>query len=128
MGTGQTRLKQKADLNPVASLNELIIDNVIPKSTEEAIKDKNCYEAMKLEYNSLDENIVWELVDNQVIKPTDSSWHFALKCGPSGEIMFFPSTRRRLQRDLFTDNAPLNYQDTFKLCTPQLFSAQTIGL
>ena len=31
----QTRLKHEADLNPVAILNELINDNLIPKSTGE---------------------------------------------------------------------------------------------
>ena len=62
----------------------MINDNVIPKSTEEAIKDKNWYEAMKTEYNSLVENDAWELVDNQEIKPI--------------------VTRKRLKRDLFTGN------------------------
>ena len=37
LSAGQTRLEQKADLNPVAFLNELTND-VIPESTEEAIK------------------------------------------------------------------------------------------
>ena len=43
LNAGQTRLEQEADLNPVAFLNELINDNVIPKSTEEAIKDGKWY-------------------------------------------------------------------------------------
>ena len=42
---------------------------------------------MKTEYNSLVENNVWENVDNQEKKPIGSCWHFALKCGPSGEIV-----------------------------------------
>ena len=42
---------------------------------------------MKTEYNSLVENNVWELVDNEEIKPISSCWHFALNCGPSGEIV-----------------------------------------
>ena len=41
---------------------------------------------MKLEYNSLVENKVWELVENKRNKPIGSRWHFALKFGPSGEI------------------------------------------
>ena len=69
LSAGQTRLEQEADLNPVAFLNGLINENVIPKSTEDAIKDNNWYEAIKTEYNSLIENNVWELVDNQEIKP-----------------------------------------------------------
>ena len=42
---------------------------------------------MKTEYTSLVENNVWEHVDNQEMKPIGSRWHFALKCGPSGEIV-----------------------------------------
>ena len=41
LSAGQTRLEKEADLNPVAFSIELINDNVIPKSTEEAIKDKS---------------------------------------------------------------------------------------
>ena len=41
---------------------------------------------MKTEYNLLFENNVWEVVDNQELKPIGSRWHIALKCGPSGEI------------------------------------------
>ena len=40
---------------------------------------------MKLEYNSLVKNKVWELVKNEGNKPIGSRWHFALKFGPSGE-------------------------------------------
>ena len=68
LGAGQTRLEQEANLNPVAFLNELINDNVIPNSTEETMKDKNWYEEMKTEYNSLIKNNVWEFVDNQETK------------------------------------------------------------
>ena len=41
LSAGQIRLQQEAGLNPIAFLKELINDNGIPKSTEEAIKDKN---------------------------------------------------------------------------------------
>ena len=61
---------------------------MIPKSTE-AKKDKNWYEAMKTEYNSLVKSNVWELVDNQDIKTFGSRWLFTLKCGPSGERVRF---------------------------------------
>ena len=43
----QTRLVQKADLNPVRFLSELKNDNVIPKSTQEAIKDKKIIKQSK---------------------------------------------------------------------------------
>ena len=38
LSTGQTRLEHEADLNLVAFLNDLLNDNVIPKSTGEALK------------------------------------------------------------------------------------------
>ena len=44
---------------------------------------------MKTEYKSLVEKNVWELVDNQGIKPIGSPWHFALKCAPCGEIVMY---------------------------------------
>ena len=53
LSAGQTRLEEEADLNSIAFLSELINDNLIPKSTEEAIKDNNWFEAMQTEYNSL---------------------------------------------------------------------------
>ena len=74
------------DLNPVAFLGEIVNNELLLKSIDEAIRDKNLYEAMKLEYNSLVENKVWELVKNNGNKPIGSRWHFALKFGPSGEI------------------------------------------
>ena len=59
----------------------------IPKSTEEAIKDKKWYEAVKTEYNSLVENNFWDLVDNHEIKAIGSRWQFVLKRGTSREIV-----------------------------------------
>ena len=75
------------DLNPVAFLGEIVNNELLPKSIDEAIRDKNWYEAMKLEYNSVVENKVWELVENKGNKPIGSRWHFALKFGPSGECI-----------------------------------------
>ena len=73
------------DLYPVAFL-EIVNNELLPKSIDEAIRDKNWYEAMKLEYNSLVENKVWELVENKGNKPIGCRWHFALKFAPSGEV------------------------------------------
>ena len=52
-------------LNPVASLDEIVNKNLLHKSFDEAIRDKDWYEAMKLKCNSLVENKVWELVENK---------------------------------------------------------------
>ena len=101
---------------------------MIYKSTEAAIKDKNCFAAMKTEYNSLDENNVWELVNNQEIKPFGRSWHLFLKRGPSGEIVRykarlvtkgFSQMPGRDYNETYSPTTRLNYQeDTFKLCNP----------
>ena len=74
------------DLNPVAFLGEIVNNELLPKSIDETIRDKNWYESMKLEYNSLVENNVWELVENKGNKPIGSRWHIAIKFGPRGEI------------------------------------------
>ena len=60
-------------------------NELLPKSIDEAIRDKNWYKTIKVEYNSLVENKVYELVENKGNKPIGSRWHFALKFGPSGE-------------------------------------------
>ena len=39
--------------------------------------------------NSLAENNVWELVDNQGNQPIHSSCTFSLKLGPSGAMMIY---------------------------------------
>ena len=57
------------DINPVAVLGEIVNNELLPKFIDEAIRDKKWYEAMKLEYNSLVENKVWELVENKGNKP-----------------------------------------------------------
>ena len=85
-------VRKKGKLNPVGFFNELINVNVIPISTEEAKKDKILFEAMKTECNSSVEYNVWKLVYNQEIKHNGSRWHFALKCGTSGEILGYKAT------------------------------------
>ena len=42
---------------------------------------------MKIEYNSLVENDVWELVDSDETKPIGSCSYFSLNCGPSGQMV-----------------------------------------
>ena len=74
------------DLNPVVFLDGIVHEELLPKFIDESIRDKDWYEARKLEYNSLVENKVWELVDKKGNKPIGSCWLFALKFGPSGEI------------------------------------------
>ena len=69
------------DINPVAVLGEIVNNELLPKSIDEAIREKNWYEAMKLEYNSLVENKFWELVENKGNKPIVLKFFI-----PSGEI------------------------------------------
>ena len=44
---------------------------------------------MKDEYNSLSENKVWDLVEDNGAKVVGSRWHFGVKYGPTGEISRF---------------------------------------
>ena len=70
------QLDSEGDLHPVAFLGEIVNNELLPMSIDEAIRDKNWYESMKLEYNALVENKVWELVENKGDKPIGSRWHF----------------------------------------------------
>ena len=97
------------NLNPVAFLGEIVNNELLPKSIDEAIRDKNWYEAMKLEYNSSVENKVWELVENKGNKPIGSRWHFALKFSPSGEITRY---KARLVAKGFSQVPGRDYNET----------------
>ena len=114
LSAGQTWLEQEADLSPGAFLKELVNDNLIPKSTEAAIKIKFCYEAMKIVYNTLVENNIWELVNNQKIKPFGRFWHIALKCWPNGEIVRYKS---RLVAKGFSQIPGRDYKETYSQTT-----------
>ena len=57
--------EQEADAYLVAFFCEILSDNLIPESKEEAIKDKQWFKAMQTEYNTLVENNVCLIVDNQ---------------------------------------------------------------
>ena len=102
------------DLNPVAFLGEIVNNELLPKSIDEAIRDKKWYEAMKLEYNSLVENKVWELVENKGNKPITSRWHFALKFGPSGEITRY---KARFVAKGFSQVPGRDYNETYSPTT-----------
>ena len=45
--------ESERDLHPVAFLGEIVNNEFLPKSIDEAIRDKNWYESMKLEYKLL---------------------------------------------------------------------------
>ena len=102
------------DSNPLTFLGEIVNNELLPKSFDEAIRDKNWYEAVKLEYNSLVENKVWELVENKGNKPIGSRWHFALKFCPSGEIR---SYKARFVAKGFSQVPGRNYNETYSPTT-----------
>ena len=102
------------DLKPVPFLGEIVKNELLPKSIDEAIRDKTWYEAMKLEYNSLVENKVRELVENKRNKPIGSRWHFALKFGPSGEITRYKS---RFAAKGFSQVPGRHYNETYSPTT-----------
>ena len=102
------------DLNPVAFLGEIVNNELLPKSIDEAIRDEKWYKAMKLEYNSLVENNVWELAENEGNQPIGSRWHFALKFGPSGEITKY---KARFVAKKFNQVPGRDYNETFSPTT-----------
>ena len=102
------------DLNPVAFFGETVDKELLPKSIDEAIRDKDCYEAMKLENNSLVESKVCELVENKRNKPIGSHCHFALKFGPIGEIKRY---KARFVAKGFSQVPGQNYKETYSPTT-----------
>ena len=54
---------------------------LLPKSIDEANRIKNWYEAMKMGYNTLAENKVWELVENKKPLVAAGSWRLRLVLG-----------------------------------------------
>ena len=69
---------------------------------------------MKLEYNSLVENKIWELVENKGNNPIGSRWHFALKFGPSGEITRY---KARFVAKGFSQVPGRDYNETYSPTT-----------
>ena len=69
---------------------------------------------MKLEYNSLVENKVWELVENKGNKPIGSRWHFAVKFGSSGEITRY---KARFVAKGFSQVPGRDYNETYSPST-----------
>ena len=70
-------------------MSEIVDQNLLPKNAKEALKNENWKKAMQDEYNSLSENKVWDLVENNGAKVVVSRWHFGVKHGPMGEISRF---------------------------------------
>ena len=69
---------------------------------------------MKIEYNTLVENNIWELVNNQKIKPIGRFWNFALKCWPNGEIVRYKS---KLVARGFSQIPGRDYKETYSQTT-----------
>ena len=60
----------------------------LPKSIEEALSSPEWYRAMKAEYDSLQKNEVWDIVEMPEGKNlVTGKWHFALKRNSKGEII-----------------------------------------
>ena len=64
------------------------VDQELPKSIEEALSSPEWYRAMKAEYDSLQKNEVWDIVEMPEGKNlVTGKWHFALKRNSKGEII-----------------------------------------
>ena len=69
---------------------------------------------MKLEYKSLVENKVCEMVENKGNKPIGSRWHFGLKFVPSGEITRY---KARFVAKVFSQVPGRDYNKTYSPTT-----------
>ena len=64
------------------------VDHELPKSNKEALSSSEWYHAMKAEYESLQKNKLWELVEiSKRKKFVTCKWRFALKWNSKGEII-----------------------------------------
>ena len=95
---------------PVPVLGDIVKKELLPKSIDEAIRDKNWNKALKLEYNSLMENKVCEFAENKRNKPIGSPWHFILKFGPSGVITRY---KARFVANIFSQVTGRDYNETY---------------
>ena len=63
------------------------VDQKLPKNLEEALSSPKWYAVMKAQFQSLQENQVWQLVDMPKRKNlVGGKWHFAIKRNSSGDI------------------------------------------
>ena len=88
---GQASLEHEVnkEMSEIVFLSEIVDQNLLPKNAKEALENENWRKAMQDEYNSLSENKVWDLVEDNEAKVVGSRWHFGVKYGPTGEISRF---------------------------------------
>ena len=64
------------EMSGIVFLSEIVDQIFLPKNAKEALKNDNWRKAMQDEYNSLSENKVWDLVEDNGAKVVGSRWHF----------------------------------------------------
>ena len=94
-------------------LSQLAIDRLLPKKVDESLQNRNWFEAMKNEYDTLVENNVWSLVKSDE-NPVGSRWHFALKFGPDGDICRY---KARFVAKSFSQVFGKNFYETYSPTT-----------
>ena len=56
------------EMSEIVFLSEIVDQNLLPKNAKEALKNENWRKAMQDKYNSLSENKVWDLVEDNGAK------------------------------------------------------------
>ena len=64
------------EMSETVFLSEIVDQNLLPKIAKEALKNENWRKALQDEYNSLSENKVWDLVEDNGAKVAGRTWHF----------------------------------------------------
>ena len=72
------------EMSEIVFLSEIVDQNLLPKNAKEALKNENWKKAMQVEYNSLSENKIWDLVEDNGAKVVGRRWHFGVKYCPTG--------------------------------------------
>ena len=60
------------EMSEIVFLSEIVDQNLLPKNSKVALKNENWRKAMQDKYNSLTENKVWDLVENNGAKVVGS--------------------------------------------------------
>ena len=88
------------------------VDQELPKSIEEALSSPEWYCAMKAEYDSLQKNEVWDIVEMPEGKNlVTGKWHFALKRNSKGEII---RHKARYAARGFKQKRGVDYDQTYR--------------
>ena len=103
-------------MSEIVFLSEIVDQSFLLKNAKGALNDDNdnWKKAMRDKYNSLIENKVWDLVEDNGAKEVGSRWHFGVKYNPTGEISRF---KARFVAKGYSQVLGKNYHETYSPTT-----------